>query len=448
MTLWLTCLSLFAITLPLLANGSFGIHLFDGKRIAIVSMLSLALLAISYRDKLLLAPKAALYCLALISSLTISSLLASDGMMAGLESGMLVGIAMASLLFSQYHHAAPFVLRLAAATVTIYLISVIAHLGNSYLLELSQQVVARLPGFSNIREVSHWLTWTLPLIGALPFYRRYFANIPSYWLWAIAIGWWFIFYISAGRGTAVATICASAVILFLYRQRAFAWLKVFLSAAVIGNLFGIAWIALEAQHAPSALHSDGGLLSGKTSDRFTLWTETWRMFQDHPWFGVGPMHYAHHTETAFGSPHNSVLLLLAETGIVSSMVLFSGIGWLYLRLFKAIRLQPHNDLLIGYSTALVAAGIHSLFSGIQLAPYSQLWMVLIIGAGIHLVRQEPAVTIKADRYQLNMQRMLALSVLCILITGVAYTIINKNLPDPWAEIIGMRYPRFWSHGQF
>lgn len=448
MKLWLTCLSLFAITLPLLANGSFGIHLFDGKRIAIVLLLSLALLAITYRDKLLLAPKLAPYCVALLASLITSSLLASNSMMAGLEASMLVGIAMASLLFCQYQYAATFTLRLATLTATIYLISVIAHLGNSYLLELSQQVVARLPGFSNIREVSHWLTWTLPLVGALPFYRRHFTNIPNYWLWGIAIGWWFVFYIAAGRGTAVATLCACLIVLFLHRRSALAWMKVFLSAAVIGNLLGTLWIAIEAQYAPSGLHSDGGLFSGKTSDRITLWTETWRMFQDNPWFGVGPMHYAHYTETAFGSPHNSVLLYLAETGIITSTLLFSGISWLYLRLFKAARLHPNSDLLIGYSAALVAAGIHSLFSGIQLAPYSQLWMILMIGAGINLVSLSDNAPTTARSYQINIQRMIALCVACILITGVAYTIINTNLPDPWADIVGKRYPRFWSHGQF
>jgi O-antigen ligase len=447
-TIWLICLGIITTALPLLNNGSFGIHLFDGKRLAIIATVIGAMYCL-FRYPITLSDKQQLhYCLVLGTLLTISIGLAEKPLMASLETASMVGLTLSAIVFSRLANAPLQALRIATVAAALYLLMATAHLGNSYVLQLSEQVVARLPGFNNIREFSHWLTWTLPLVGALPFYRRFLTKVPGYWLWMIAIGWWFLFYIAAGRGSAVATLLAVAIVTCLYQRRALTWLKTLVTAAIIGNTMGYLWIGLEAQYAPSILHIDGGLLSNQSSDRLSLWTETWDMFVAHPWFGVGPMHFAHHTTSEFASPHNIVLLQLAETGIFATLLVFSGLAYAYLKLLFQARQQPDNILLMGFSTAVIAAGIHSLFSGVQLAPYSQFWLIIIVGATIHLCRARQTNPTGPETHTLTGTRILACGVAAMLLIGLALVVIDPNLPDPWANIIGGRQPRFWSHGQF
>lgn len=444
MKLWFALLASAAILLPQLNFFSFGIHPFDVKRVGQLVIVIAALVVLSTQPQ----PKpkhSTLTICALFLLLAVFSVInATYPAAALLDLSNSLAILAAAYLFSLLPRAPEYALFVAVAASSLYLLSAIAHLGNSMLLGIDQQVVARLPGFSNIRAFSHWQTWTLPLIGALPFFKRHLTKIPGYWLWALAIGWWFLFYIAAGRGTALGTLVGIAAVLVIYRHAALPWLRVLIIAAIAGNLLGWLWITAEEAYAVSRLHTDGGLLNTHSSGRWGLWTETWQIFLSNPWFGVGPMHYANATESPFGSPHNFALLTLAEYGLFAGLLAFAFLGKGLWALVKGPADKQNINIAIWLTAACFAASAHSLFSGVQLAPYSQLWLIIVVGATLNMMRT-PISNVKS---QSKLMPVAAVMLGCVLIASLAYTIMNPDFPNPWADIVGKHFPRFWSHGQF
>lgn len=444
MQVWFVILALIALALPQLSPFIFDIHPFDVKRCGQIFIVIAALGILGSKSHQ--QPSKSIFAFAALFFLlsAISCVNAIYPAAAFLELSNTMAIVAAAYLFSLLPRATDYALLIAVAATSLYLLSAIAHLGNSMLLSIDQQVVARLPGFSNIRAFSHWQTWTLPLIGALPFFKRQLIKIPSYWLWALAIGWWFLFYIAAGRGTAWGTVVGIAAVLTIYRRAALPWLKVLLIAAIAGNLLGWLWITAEQAYAVSRLHTDGGLLNTNSSGRWGLWAETWQIFLSNPWFGVGPMHYANATESPFGSPHNFALLTLAEYGLFAGLLAFAFIGKGLWALVKGPADKQNINIAIWLTAACFAASAHSLFSGVQLAPYSQLWLIIVVGATLNMMRT-PISNVKS---QSKLMPVAAVMLGCVLIASLAYTIMNPDFPNPWADIVGKHFPRFWSHGQF
>ncbi len=122
---------------------------------------------------------------------------------------------------------------------------------------------------------------------------------------------------------------------------------------------------------------------GKIDDdmRFTVWRPALRMWQDNPWWGVGPAHFdsrfrAYRPEGVQVSPdrvHNDYLNTLADWGIVGSVLVAS--AWLLLALgvvgtWRSVRLSSGGlggksgsnkfAFVVGGSLGLVAILIHSL----------------------------------------------------------------------------------------
>lgn len=451
MKIWISLLAISLVALPLMETFRFGIHLFDSKRLVQVFIIGLGLLLLRIPNTVVIS-KLQLGLLAIATgSLALSVIGAGNPAMAWLESANMLGIiACCFLLSKQPISLTTFTMRVAAISAACYAVVAISHLASGIILNAPENVVGRLPGFGNIRAFNHWLTWSLPIVGALPLFRKQLANTPSYWLWLLAIIWWALFYIAAGRGSAAALLAATVIILLVMGRTAFPWARVFLTTAIFGNLLGYGWIAFESLFFASPLQSNGGILATGSSGRLAIWGEAWTLFIGSPWFGVGPMHFAHHTTGPVASPHNFILVMLSETGIIFSAILFGGIGLLGIKLLAKLRQPPSNNMVpVALACSCLAAGVHSLVSGVQLAPYSQLWLVLIVSTTIQQFTgpHSPALT-RQISIPTRYLRMLAAALACILFGEALLTILDPTLPDPWAEIIGRRGPRFWSNGHF
>jgi O-antigen ligase len=118
--------------------------------------------------------------------------------------------------------------------------------------------------------------------------------------------------------------------------------------------------------------------SGTTFFRLQLWQSAWRMFLDHPWFGVGPDNflYAYRSryvlpgawqELNLSHPHNLFLDLLTRLGFFGFVV---GLWLLGAALVSALRLlspsrrpplpSSRRPLYLGLVAGLIAGLLHGL----------------------------------------------------------------------------------------
>lgn len=455
MKFWLFILAATVFLLPLSENFEFGLHPLDIKRLFQIAVVLFGLSCILFRQRSLFSqPKQQIFALALLALPAVSTAMASQPALAFTDLANFIGVLACCLLYASNPNALKHSLWLACAASSAYLIVALSHLVSSILIGADLSVIPRLPGFSNIRFFGHWQTWTLPLIGALPIFRRYLPSIPKYWLWILAICWWFLFYIAAGRGTALGTLVAAITILIIAPQITATWFKTLVTCALAGNLLGWLWISYESTIFISWYHADGGILSSSSAGRLELWKTSLKAFSEAPWLGHGSAQFstaiAPYASHPLGSPHNYVLLYLVEFGVLGATPILVGIGLAAISLLNGIQqtAKVNSDdalLTLAVFAACIAALVHGLFSGIQLAPYSQLWLIVMVGTTIRQLRYT-GVTSHAE--QSPLERVLVITLICILIMGVWLCAINPDIPDPWLEFDGIRNARFWSFSSF
>lgn len=111
----------------------------------------------------------------------------------------------------------------------------------------------------------------------------------------------------------------------------------------------------------------------KGNVRINLWRDTWAMFLDHIWLGVGPGQYRWaysqywHFLRMYIDPeyaHNDYLQLLAEFGVLGAALLLGALGWALYRMVRLIRFgdAERGDFLIaGFAGACAASAAHACF---------------------------------------------------------------------------------------
>lgn len=88
------------------------------------------------------------------------------------------------------------------------------------------------------------------------------------------------------------------------------------------------------------------MLDASADSRLAMWGSAVRMWQDHPWFGVGPAHFdyrfrEYRPEVIQARPdrvHNDYLNLLADWGVVGAVIVLAGIG---IFIFWLAKTWPH-----------------------------------------------------------------------------------------------------------
>lgn len=85
------------------------------------------------------------------------------------------------------------------------------------------------------------------------------------------------------------------------------------------------------------------ILGGVTSGRALLYEEAWKMFLENPFFGVGWGSFSANLDVSiteqyrngFVNVHNCLLQLLAETGLVGTILVLTPISYIYIKTVKA-----------------------------------------------------------------------------------------------------------------
>ena len=336
---------------------------------------------------------------------------------------------------------------------------------------LSAAVIEQVPllhwdlfvNFSHIRFFSQFQSWTLPLI-VLPLLLNIKPTGMRLWLPLFLAGiWWFLLLSSGTRGTTLGLLVASVLTAVVFGRRAMPWFKwqglallvgltlyifVFMLPSLIGN---IDTNAVEKGTLGRSLTNSSG--------RIHLWQAALTMIHDHPWLGVGPMHYACGVTNGIAAhPHNAVLQIAAEWGIPAALlvvllVLRGTLEWI--RLARQ-ELNTGRSASTGIYPALLAslitAATHALFSGVIVMPLSQVSMVLVIGwmLGIYTaIRPQSSETglLTTSRHRI----WLVIPALAVigLVAGISPDLMHfgeylntTHVPDN--STIYM--PRFWQQG--
>ena len=317
-------------------------------------------------------------------------------------------------------------------------------------------------GFTNIRFFNQYMVPTFPLMVGLPLLMKSRVNSKLIALFICILPVWsfFLFY-TGSRGAPLAIIVSGILVALLYRSQAYGYLKLLTFSLIIGYL-----IFAVFKSSPELFSTQIGKLPdvversinapGSNSKRIELIGIAWDHFQANPILGIGPMHFTWgHTDIP-GHPHNSIMQVLSEWGLINSMLLlmlvWAGLTkWFsFSRDAVLVENQQQSSLLIILTAAFLSGGIYSLFSGVTIMPMGQLMMTAITALMTGQYFKEKITVSPAT----NM--ILPRIITILAIGGAAIILLHSTLPDLSARATGQVFyldlsvrnlgPRFWQFG--
>jgi O-antigen ligase len=243
---------------------------------------------------------------------------------------------------------------------------------------------APITGFNNVRFFNQYQLWTLGLIG-LPLLTIDFKNIRTrYWLHLGVISWWVLLFHTASRGVLLSWGLGMLITAAIYRRLAWPLIRLQLIHITAGFLsYQILFELIPFLRGFAVV--TGTVVRDTTSDRIELWKQALHLIQDHPIFGIGPMHFAWYSPIS-AHPHNSVLQIMAEWGLPAALltVMITCYGlFCWLKKFNIGKLQSKTNydcnLAIILFFTVITNAVYSLVDGVIVMPISQVMMFTFIG---------------------------------------------------------------------
>lgn len=174
-------------------------------------------------------------------------------------------------------------------------------------------------GFTNIRFFGHVQTMLLPFLvlpalwwGRTPMRRALFFSIPVVW-WMLAIA-------SGTRGSWVALLIGALAAWWFGGKSGRHWTRWQMGALLGGAaayLFFILWIPDLLARPASFMHRVDDIISLRGRD--VLWGLSADLIAQHPWLGIGPMHFARHLSVLAAHPHNAIIQFMVEWGVPAAL---------------------------------------------------------------------------------------------------------------------------------
>lgn len=323
------------------------------------------------------------------------------------------------------------------------------------------------PGFSNIRFFNHVQTSTLPLLILLCSLTSRTSKLR--WLWlAVTTHGWMVLFATNGRGTLLGVVAGCLVTAVLAQRRAVPYLRQVAVTAGLGLLAYFLFLTvvpplLGAEGMSSFSYAVQRTAADPTSARWPLWHLAAALIVGHPWFGVGPMHFAHYTGHLHiaAHPHDWLLQIAAEWGLPALLCLLIAVAFGLRALWRAgAHIDGHDKgnqsifsaLLVG----AVAILVDGLVSGILVMPQSQLAIALYLGCAIGWQRiAGPPMPVSASH---GVQRAAGMACIVLAMAGVvvgagpgASARLRNDALTPAQQAVtntGNPWPRLWQVGYF
>ena len=346
-------------------------------------------------------------------------------------------------------------------TALCYAAGVAVALTAAYMEEIPLLRSVLVAQYTNVRFFNQYQSWTLPLITLPLIIYRPSLNSVKALLYLAAILWWTLAFITFSRGSLLALLLAHISIALLFKKQIGKWLKLQTVTAVFGYLVYLLLIVL-----PQSL-TKGQLIIGRasvgSSSRIELLQEALELVRFSPLIGIGPGNFSCGCNHHNGHPHNALMQISSEWGIVVVtllifLILIGITGW-YRKVCRNSSTQQSATvsgyLIAGLSTSLLTAIIHAQLSGVIVMPMSQVMMVIVIGWMIAIYPSLKRTTFSDGTTGGNITNRRLTAFLLTTITAVLllWGIVFKDLrngivPQSNSPIchIGM-VPRFWLHGR-
>ncbi|VAW34976.1 hypothetical protein MNBD_DELTA03-1488 [hydrothermal vent metagenome] len=344
-----------------------------------------------------------------------------------------------------------------------------------YLLDVSASVYAMFvigsitspfdlfANFLNPRFFNQLQSTTFPFLLIAPLLFSKYTKF-SWPLFLIPAGWWTLALIAGGRGVTLATLIGLVLTVCLFPA---AWKKWSISAAAVLTAGTIAASVLDSYiltfmaKGPHTIGLAELMFKGvKNADRAALWRSCIKMIRESPLLGRGPMHFAHLHHPVGAHPHNFILQLGSEWGIIATVLFLLISCYACQRWFMKIhrfyqtnrRDEDESLVYLAVTSSILAVAAHSMVTGNFVMPLSQLIIFMVIGWAIGIFSG------KIDGARpLSLPRPSSLILLSLIIMAVLF-VLYAFYPDfiPFRQWIsqttqqnsGILHPRFWSQGYF
>jgi len=307
--------------------------------------------------------------------------------------------------------------------------------------------------FSNRRVFGQVASMAIPLL-AYPMLARDRARVWQWSVFVLLAVWWMLVIMSGTRGTWMA-LAVAAVVLSAFAWRACAgWLRIQVMALGVGALlFAVLFAWLPAWLGQDATLENRLSNIASLSGRSELWAMAWAQIVAHPWLGVGPMHLAAIPMKFGAHPHNAVLQLAAEWGVLAALALILPALLGVLRLLARLRQQATPSLLLVCLTAsLLAAGAQSMVDGVIVIPYTQIWLALVVGWALGVYFRDVTLSnpVVPDSRMMRLGiPVLSMLALAALLNGIFPEVLNRVEATRAFVDAGNTYipPRYWVVGR-
>lgn len=336
------------------------------------------------------------------------------------------------------------------------------------------------PYFINIRFFSQFAVFT---VGLLPL-ADYWAKTKSLTSLRIVIFllsgfWWALIILNGSRGLFFGVIIASLLCLLIFKKTILAWAwrqTCFIILGIVGVMGITRLIANPAftdkqnvvtnniKHIDTISHST-------LQPRIELLKYSLYLIKNHPWFGVGPMHFSYappallqQTDNVVAHPHNFLLLIFAEWGIPAGIafvfvMLMMIFNFIKINYYVSKKSENNNNkiIFICFTISLIAGLFNAFVSGETVMPLSQTIFAVIAGSCMGLYFKENAIL---KNSALIKGKLIYLSVLiiaigfsifimisCVIVT--APTLTQNEISWLQSQKQGLNTPfnpRFWMQG--
>ena len=238
--------------------------------------------------------------------------------------------------------------------------------------------------------------------------------------------------LDAGRSAALAYTVFMVMVGVCNRQVWRPLLAVY--ALAFCTYVGVSYAAsLSVDSASSALQ----IARTTTSLRYDLWLHALECWLQSPLVGCGFYQLGHYEQFA-AHPHNLVLQVLSETGLIG----FGFLAFILFSILRHINWRAQNSYFV--LAALVAIGVDSSLSGVYIYPITQLallWLLVFLLKNPEFAHAAHFTQLQHNTSTSN--RYLSAAVMLILAVMFCYLVINTSI---FLTDMPSTPPRFWGYG--